>query len=93
MAEIYYVCPKCGCYQFITSNVKKLSNEIKKIDKSCVYCNEEKVLISINKDFRSEEEFNNHILNTYLKNYPQFNEDLYIQRMNKIMELDMINSK
>ena len=83
MAEIYYVCPKCGSYQFMSSNVYRLSNRIEIIDKLCSYCNTEKVLINVNQKFYYKNEFENHILNTYLKNYPQFDENLYLERISK----------
>lgn len=74
--QILYICPHCGAYTTV------LQENIKNANPQCSFCETNRILIN-EKPTKDKRKFENHILTTYLKNYPQFDENLYLERISK----------
>lgn len=74
--EFLYICPHCGAYASV------LQENIKNANKQCYYCKTDRILLN-EKPTKNKSKFDNYLFNTYLKNYPQFDEKLYLERIGK----------
>lgn len=74
--QFLYICPHCGAYTTV------LQENIKNTNSQCSFCKADRILLN-EKPTIDKKEFENHIFNTYLKNYPQFDENLYLERISK----------
>ena len=74
--QILYICPHCGAYTTV------LQENIKNANPQCSFCKTDRILLN-EKPTKDKRKFENYIFTTYLKNYPQFDEKLYLERISK----------